>query len=164
MKTAGLIAVLVAMLLLPAGVASADDTSVYGAYVSRDADFAKAAKQVRAGTRAWRRSHLKRPGKVLAALRRAGRLTRSLSATVKAEQASTDHGRAGKAAALASLRYLRLEFVAAAGSVRAATAHKPKRAKRLAAQADRLSKRALAAERRARREFKAAGVQLTPSA
>ena len=155
-----LMTVLGALLLVPTGVALADDNSVYGAYVSRDADFAKLGKQVRRGVKTWKQSGYKRPKPLLRALGKLAKACDQLTTVIKAEQASSDHGAKAKAAAIASVHWLGKSAVTTAKGVRAAT-HKHKgRARKLARQADRYLDRSLKKEKEARREFKAAGVQI----
>lgn len=155
-----MVVVALAALLVPAGTAMADDNSVYGAYVSRDADFASLGKQVRAGLRTWKRSHYRRPARALRALRKTTRLIGDVSAAVKAEEPSSEPGRRGKAAALASMRYFRGSLTTLSASIRATTNRHPKRGLRLARKGERLSKRADRATRRARGAFREAGVQI----
>jgi hypothetical protein len=163
MRTVALMAVLTAALLLPAGLARADDNSVYGAYVSRDADFTKLGKQVRRGLRIWKNSGNKRSGPALAALRDTRTAIGELSAAIEAEQASSTPGRHAKSAALASLRIFKREVTVAAAGVRAGTRGHRAKARRLLTQATRLARRSLAAQNRARRWFKKAGVQIKPA-
>lgn len=160
MRRTLLVLVALAALLVPAGTAAADDQSVYGAYVARDADFAKLGKQVRAGLRVWKRSHYRRPARALRALRKTNRLIGEVSRAIEAQEPSSDPGRQGKAAALASMRYFRGSLTALSASIRATTNRHPKRGLRPAHRGERLSKRADRATRRARSAFREAGVQI----
>jgi hypothetical protein len=162
--TIGLATVLVGLLLLPAGVAQADDNSVYGAYVSQDAAFRKLGKQFRRGLRTWKRSHYKNADPAVKALSGSIDKLREVDILLAAEEASTDHGRRAKAEALASVRLLRRATTALRKGIRELTARKPKAALRHARQSRRLLKKAAAAETRARREFRAAGIQVDPGA
>ena len=56
MKVAIVATVVAVVFGIAAPTATADDISVYGAYVSRDADFAKLGKQVWRGLKIWNRS------------------------------------------------------------------------------------------------------------
>jgi hypothetical protein len=152
-----------AVLLVPAaGVARADDNSVYGAYVSRDADFTKLGKQVRSGLRSWSRSGLKRPKPALRALAATVQTCDELSSAIAKEQPSSSHGARGKKAALASVGFLKRFAATISKSVRAGTAGHRAKARGLLKLADRLSAQASSKETVARREFKAAGVKIKP--
>ena len=164
MRGAIALAVTLAITLgLMAPAALADDNSVYGAYVSRDADFAKLGKQVRRGLRTWNRSGRKKSKPALRALRKTVKACDELIAAIKAEQPSSEHGKKGKAAAIASVAFIRKSAVTAAKAVRAGTRGHNAKANKLFRQADRQLKRAGDKEKTARREFKAAGVQVKPA-
>jgi hypothetical protein len=118
-----------AALCLWAPVASADDSSVYGAWVSRDGDFAKLGRQYRKDAKLWVSSGHARQGPVLKVLARSRKLCATVNQAIGAESPSSADGKRGKAAAVASDN-----FLARAGR----------------------------AEKRARKAFKAAGVQIKP--
>jgi hypothetical protein len=79
---------------------------------------------------------------------------------IKAEDSSSDDGKRGKAAAIASVRDLSRSLKALGGGIRARTAGRIAAAKRLAKRADRLLSRSLKEQKAARKAFKAAGVQI----
>ena len=161
MRRAFAVAVALALTFgIAAPAALADDNSVYGAYVSRDADFVKLGKQVRRGLKTWKQSGYKRPKPLLRALGKLAKACDQLTAVIKAEQASSDHGAKAKAAAIASVHWLGRSAVTTAKGVRAATHKHRGRARKFARQADRYLDRSLKREKEARREFKAAGVQI----
>ena len=155
-------AVVTAAFGIASPAAAADDNSVYRAYVSRDADFVKLGKHVRRGMRIWYRSGWKRSKPALRALARTVKACDELIPAIDAEQPSSDHGARGKSAAIASVRFLGKSAATAGKGVRAGTAGHRARAKRLLARADRQLRQAGAEEKVARREFKAAGVQIKP--
>jgi hypothetical protein len=160
MRRAILVVLALGAMLVPAAPAKADDSAVYGAYVSRDDDFTRLSKELRRGTRVWERSDYRRPGRMLRALRRIDRTCEELIPAIEREQASSDAGRRGKAEAIASVRHLRGSMRALAGGVRALTNGHRARARRLAGKSERLLKRSKAATRRARAAFQEAGVQV----
>jgi hypothetical protein len=162
MRRVTVVAVLAAALCVPA-TAAADDSSVYGAYVSRDADFTKLGKQVRRGLRTWRQSDFNRAKPALKALAATAKTCDELSSAIDAEQSSSDHGTRAKAAALASINYLGRSTITAAQGVRAGTHGHTARANRLLGKATRQLKTSGAKEKVARREFKAAGVEIKPA-
>jgi hypothetical protein len=143
-------------------VASAADQDVYNAYVSRDSDFARLGKAFRAGERRWRRSHFRRPGKALRAARETQKLIDAVAAAVTAQASSSAAGERGKAAALDSLKLLRLELTHARRGLLAGTRGHPARATREFRRAGRLARRSLRAQKAARAAFTEAGVQVKP--
>jgi hypothetical protein len=148
-------------LLVPA-TSSASDQSVYDAYVSRDADFAKLGKQFRHDVKRWRTSGYKRRQPVLKDIPKIRKLIRTVSRAIKAEATSSANGKRAKAAALASLRYLDGSLASVATGIRALASGHRERARRSAHKADRLTSRSLKAEKSARKYFRAAGVQIKP--
>jgi hypothetical protein len=149
-----------ALMLVPAGVAAADDSSVYGAYVSRDADFSRLGKQLRRDIRAWVRSGRKEPAAALQTIRESRTALADVARAIKAEDSSSDDGKRGKAAAIASVRDLSRSLKVLGGGIRARTAGRIAAAKRLAKRADRLLSRSLKEQKAARKAFRAAGVQI----
>jgi hypothetical protein len=160
MRTAILLVAMTAVLGAAAAPALASDESVYQAYTARDADFAKASKQVQRGLRVWADSNFKRTGPVLKALAKTRRLCKQLVASIEGENSETDAGERGKTAAIESVRLISRSTVAAAKGVRAGKNGRRKRSKRLLHQGDVLLKRSAAAEKRARKAFREAGVEL----
>jgi hypothetical protein len=159
MRRAMIVAVMVAALLVPV-TAMADDSSVYGAYVSRDSDFTKLGKQLRQGLRAWKASHYKSPDQALNTIQETDKVLGEVTDAISAEQPSSDNGKRGKAAALVSVKALDGSVLALARGIKARTAGHRKRATRFANKADSLLVRSTKAEKVARRAFKAAGVQI----
>jgi hypothetical protein len=153
------VTVMLLALLVPAA-AQADDNSVYGAYVSRDADFSRLGKQLKKDIKAWVDSGRKRPAAALATIRQSRKAISEVSGAIKSEQASSDDGKRGKAKALASVHDLGASLKALAGGIRARTNGRVAAAKRLARRSDALLQRSLKEEKAARRAFKAAGVQI----
>jgi hypothetical protein len=149
-----------ALLAVGAAPALADDNSVYQAYISRDADFSRAGKEVRRGVRIVEQSNGRRTGPLQRALRKTRNLCTELIEVVEAEESSSDAGRRAKEAAIESIRLLRQSTVALSRGVTAAKRGQRRRAARLARQAERLADRSIAATRRARRAFREAGVDL----
>jgi hypothetical protein len=147
---------------MPAGVASADDNSVYGAYVSRDSDFTRLGKQLKKDIKAWVRSGRKDSQAALSTISETKQVIGDVAGAIKAEQPSSDNGKRGKAKALASVRHLGGSLTALARGIRERTAGHVAAARRLARKTDRLVSRSLKEERQARKAFKAAGVQIKP--
>jgi hypothetical protein len=147
--------------LAPAALAS--DDSVYQAYVSRDSDFTRLGNQLKKDLKAWVRSGRTKPAPALKTIRQSRSLCGDVVTAMKAESPSSSNGTKAKKQAIASVRSLSGSLKALAGGIRARTAHHLAKAKRLAAKADALLKRSLREQKRARRFFKAAGVQIKPA-
>jgi hypothetical protein len=158
---AGLVAVAIAFGAM-APIALADDSSVYGAYVSRDADFSRLGKQLKQDIKAWVRSGRKRPAAALKTIKESKVVIGDVLDAIKAEQPSSDNGKRGKTAALASTRDLGASLTALANGIRKRTAGHLAAARRAGRRADRLLTRSLKEEKAARKAFKAAGVQIKP--
>jgi hypothetical protein len=148
--------------LLAPATAGATDRSVYHAYVSRDRDFALLGGDLGRALRRWERSGHKRQAPVLKVLRRGHKLIAQLRRVVEAEPPSSSNGKHGKTEALATLTYMDRSFTSLAKGIRARTAGHLAAAKRYMAKWRRLDTLAGKAEKRARKWFKAAGVQLVP--
>jgi ATP/maltotriose-dependent transcriptional regulator MalT len=161
MRRAMVVAVMMAALCVPA-TAAADDSSVYGAYVSRDADFAKLGKQLKRGLRAWKASHYESPGQALSAIQETHKVLGEVTSAIDAEQPSSDDGKRGKAAALASVKALDRSVILLSRGIKARTAGHRARAAAFARKSDRQLARSIKAEKTARRAFRAAGVQVKP--
>jgi hypothetical protein len=160
------IAVLLAALAVAftAGPAFADDQSVYDAFVSQDAKLDRFGKEFRRGLKVWKRSHYRRDARVLAALDKVLPALAQVERSVAGETASSDHGRAARTAALDDLRNLRRATLLLRKGIVALTHHHPRRALRHSKAARRAVRLATAAEKRWRREFKAAGITVAPGA
>jgi len=143
-----------------APVASADDSSVYGAWVSRDGDFAKLGRQYQKDLELWVRSGHKKQAPVLEVIAKTRKLCGTVNAAIGAESPSSADGKRGKSSALASDSYLAQSLGARASSIRARSAGRIRKARALAARADSLLACSGKAEKRARKAFKAAGVHL----
>lgn len=141
-----------------APAALADDNGVYGAYVSRDADFSRLGKQLKKDIKAWVASHHRKPAPALATIKDSRAACSDVIAAMKGEQPSSDNGTKARAHAVASVSDLRKSLGALAGGIRARTARHAAKAKRFAERANVLLKRSLKEEKRARSLFKAAGV------
>ncbi len=151
---------LMALMLLPAG-AQADDTSVYGAYVSRDAEFAQLGKEYARAKRTWLRTDRMR--RLLRSVKATRKFIAELSDAVAAQTPSSTEGARAKAYALRALKALSDSQSAVAKAVRA---HAQGRRGSQLIWADRAQSRADRAfhyERLARRHWKAAGVQIKPA-
>jgi hypothetical protein len=165
MTRAAIVFVLAALAVaLTAGPASADDQGVYDAFVSQDVKVDRLGKQFRHGLRVWERSHYKRDGLALRPLDKVIVALTQVDRSVSGQEPSSDHGRAAKSAALATVRLLGRSTVALRRGIVALTNGHPRRALRHSRVAKRLVKRVKPAERRARREFKAAGITVAPDA
>ena len=131
--------------------------------MSRDSDFSKIGKQLKKDIRAWVSSGRTKPAPALKTIRRSRALCGDVVRAMKAEPASSSNGTNAKKQAILSVKHLSGSLKALAGGIRARTAHHVAKAKRLAAKADALLKRSLKDQKRARRFFKAAGVQIKPA-
>ena len=143
-----------------APVAVADDQSVYDAWVSRDADFARLGREARSAEREWERSNGQRTRRFLRVIRATQRVLREVDAAINAQTPSSDNGTRGKTLALRSNAY----FHASLGHLRRAIVAFKRRERRRAARHARAAEADLTrsgrAARGARRAFRAAGVQL----
>ena len=154
---------LVALMLVPS-VAQADDNSVYGAYVSRDAEFEQLGKELRGRMGAWQRSHSRRTGRrVLDTVKKTRSAIAELSAAVKAQPSSSANGERAKSYALRSLRWFDSSQAALASSVRARLAGRRRDEVVWLRRADARIDAAADNETLARRYFKRAGVQIKPA-
>jgi hypothetical protein len=154
---------LVAMMLVPAA-AQADDTSVYGAYVSRDAEFAQLGKEYRSREAAWQRSASARNARrLLSTVKKTRTLIAELSGAVKAQQSSSDNGKRAKAYALRSLGWFDSAEAAVASAVRAGRARRWHDERVWGRRSNARMDAAADNETLARRYFKRAGVQIKPA-
>jgi hypothetical protein len=154
--TAGVVAALAAGAFAPP--ASASDQSVYDAYVSRDADFKRLGKQFVRAQRTFRRSGFRMSRPVLRAVGRTVKLLDALRPKIAAEQPSTDAGRRGRAAALASVRLFRKSLSHVRAGVAALKGGRRRAGARQFRRANRIADGSAKAERRARKAFRQAGV------
>ena len=163
MRRALLILTVAAVLFgMLAPAALADDNGVYKAYVSRDSGFSRLGKQLRSDLKTWVRSGHTKSGPALKTIRQSRALCADVVAAMKAESSSSSNGSKAKKQAIASVKDLSASLKALAGGIRARTAHHVAKAKRLAAKADTLLNRSEREQNRARKFFKAAGVQIKP--
>jgi len=162
MRSTAVVAVLVSMVALGvlAPPALADDNGVYQAYVSRDSDFTRLGNQLKRDIRAWVRSHRTKPGPALATIRDSRAVCSDVVAAMQGQQASSNDGTEAKKHAVASVKDLGASLRALGAGIRARTAHHRAKAKRLGKKADALLSRSLKEEKRARKLFKAAGVEV----
>jgi hypothetical protein len=158
------VAVLVSMLALGvlAPVALADDNSIYQAYVSRDSDFTRLGNQLKKDIRAWVKSHRTKPAAALATIRDARGACSDVIAAMQQQPPSSGNGKKARVAAIASVKDLGASLGTLARGIKARTAHHAAKAKRLAHKSDALLARSLKEQKRARKFFKAAGVQVKP--
>lgn len=153
---------LIALMLVPTG-AQADDTSVYGAYVSRDAEFGQLGKEFRSRWAAWERSHSSaRARRVLSTVKRTRTVIGELSAAVQAQPSSSANGERAKSYALRSLKWFDSSQAAVASSVRARRAGRRHDEAVWLRRADARMDASGDNETLARRYFKRAGVQIKP--
>ncbi len=153
---------LVALMLVPS-VAQADDTSVYGAYVSRDAEFGKLGKEYRSREAAWQRSASRRNARLLLAnVKKTRTLIAELSGAVKAQPSSSANGERAKSYALRSLRWFDRSEAAVQSAVRAGLDRRWHDEAVWGRRANARMDAAFDNETLARRYFKRAGVQIKP--
>jgi hypothetical protein len=159
-KTLAAVLVSIVALAVLAPPALADDNGVYQAYVSRDSDFTRLGNQLRKDIRAWVKSHRTKPGPALATIRDSRAVCSDVVAAIHGQQPSSAEGTKAKKQAVASVKDLGASLRALGAGIRARTAHHTAKAKRLAKKADALLSRSLKEEKRARKLFKAAGVEV----
>jgi hypothetical protein len=155
---------LILAMCLPAPAAFADDGSVYSAWISRDAKFDATGKRFREGLKIWKQSDYKRDRKALRAIRAATKLLGEVDRLISAEDASSEHGRLARTAVLRSVRRLRGSTRELGVSIAALTDRRIRVARRHQRRARKLLNQANAAEKTAKREFRAAGITVPPDA
>ena len=154
---------LVALMLLPS-VAQADDASVYGAYVSRDAEFGQLGKEFRSRWAAFTRSHSTRNGRrVRATVKKTRTAIAELSGAVAAQPSSSDNGKRAKAYALKALKWFDSSQAAVASAVRSRLAGQLHDEAVWLRRSDARFDASADNEHLARRYFKRAGVQIKPA-
>jgi hypothetical protein len=131
--------------------------------VSRDAGFSRLGKQLKKDLKTWVDSGRTKQAPALKTIRKSRALCGDVVAAMKGESPSSSNGSKAKRQAILSVKDLSASLKALAGGIRARTAHHVAKAKRLAAKADDLLDRSLREQKRARRFFKAAGVQIKPA-
>jgi hypothetical protein len=139
-----------------APAASASDRSVKRAWDADDAAFARHGNRVRAYYREWRQSGFRKKRRLLRELGATRDTLDGTRAGVRAEEPSTETGRKAKYWALRSMRALDADLATEQSAVRACSAGKRRRCKRLFAEADDLVERSARFARRAKRLFRRA--------
>ena len=147
-------------MLVPAALA--DDKSIYAAYVSRDSDFVRLNKRLSKDIDAWIDAGRKKPGRALKTIRKLRGACSYLIAAMKREASSSDNGRKAKKWAITSVRPIDGSLRLLGRTLKVRSAGHVNRAERLAYRSDALALRSERDNKRARKFFKAAGVELKP--
>jgi hypothetical protein len=158
MRRTALTALLIAAVMAPPAAAS--DQSVYDAWVSRDAAFDRLGKEFRRAARAYRRSDGERIRPTLKVARKTIGVIDELLPAIKREQPGSDAGRRGKQLALTSVRQLRKSLVNLRRGVRAVKRSDGTSGGPVLRKSQRQARRARTTERKGRKAFRRAGVNV----
>jgi hypothetical protein len=146
------------LLTLVAGVtpAVASDRSVKRAWNADDAEFREFGEQVGTYYRQWERSGFRKKRPLLRALAATRTTLDGTRARVRGEQASSQTGEKARYWALRSMRVFDEDLATQQRAVRARSAGRRSRARRLFAESEELKERSLRFARRAKRLFRQA--------
>ena len=157
MRSASIAFVLAVLALLGAvAPASASDRSVQRAWNADDAEFAEHGDRVRAYYRAWERSGFRKKRPLLRELAATRNTLDGTRAGVRAERASSETGEKARYWALRSMRAFDGQLATEQRAVRARSAGKRSRARRLFGEASDLAERSARFAARAKRLFRKA--------
>jgi hypothetical protein len=148
--------VLLAILLVGAPPATADDASMKRAWDSQDPAFRELSKSVTREFKRWADRGHTRDGKLLRLLKRGETLTTAVEQAVNAEQPATPQGTEAKTWILKALATFKAHFAEDRKAVRAAPS---RRAVRHGKEADRLFKQSGEEADRAKELLRQVGVQ-----
>jgi hypothetical protein len=148
--------VLLVALLGAASPAAASDRSVNRAWDADDAKFFELGKRTGAAYEEWERSGFRKKRPLLRALAATRNTLDGTRAAVRGESASSETGEKARYWALRSMRAFDAQLATEQSAVRARSAGKRRRARRLFADAAEHSERAVRFARRGKRLFRRA--------